>query len=158
MGKTGKIQAWDEVAISLKEIAEINVRINAAEVSMNNAIAEIKSKYEEKVRPDMERKAELEGEIKEWTSSKKGDFVDKKSKEFTFGKVGFRKSTEIVTRNIRAIIEALKAHNMTDCIIVSERIDKEALGKYDDTALKAVGARRKEGEKYFLEIYEESLK
>ena len=157
MKKVSKFTMWDEVAIALREIAEINNRVSAAEVVMNSAIDEIKENYDKKVSGDLERKAELEKDIELYVKAHQSEFTEKKSREFTFGKVGFRKSTEIVTRNIRAIIEALKAHGMNDCIVVTERIDKNALEKYDDRAILAVGAKRKEGETYFCEVKEEKL-
>lgn len=157
MKKISEFTAWDGVADALREIAGINNRISAAEAAMNSAIDEIKRNYDKKVAEDAERKAEIEKDIELYVKAHQSEFTEKKSKEFTFGKVGFRKSTEIVTRNVRAIIEALKAHGMTDCIVITERIDKNALEKYDDRAILAVGARRKEGEKYFCEVTEEKL-
>ena len=157
MKKVSRFERWDEVAIAVKEIAEINSRIAASEVMMNNAISEIKSNYDAKVAADISRRCELEDEIELYVKAHQNEFTDKKSKEFTFGKVGFRKTTEIITRNVKAIMEALKAHGMNDCIVVTEKIDKDALTKYDDNALLAVGARRKEAEKYYYEVYTEKL-
>lgn len=157
MKKTSEFKKWDEIAIALRELAEIDCAMTAAELSMNKAIDEIKASYESKVSERVERKRWLEDNVKLFVCERQNEFEDKKSKEFTFGKVGFRKSTEIVTRNVKAIMEALKRHAMSDCIITSEKIDKEALAKYDDEALLRVGARRKTGEKYYYEVNKEKI-
>lgn len=152
-----KFKAWDEVAIAMKELADIEVSVKQAEALMNQSITDIKKAYEEKVSGEICRKAELEKQIELYTKEHISEFTDKKSKDFTFGKVGFRKTTEITTRNVRAIIEACKQNLMYDCIITKESLDKDALSKYDDAALMTVGAKRKETEKYYMEIKLEEL-
>lgn len=155
--KISRFENWDEVAIALKSIGECRMRIKKAEIALNTSIADMKESYADRVKEDLETAEDLEEQVKLFTNAHKSDFTDKKTKEFTYGKVGFRKSTEIITRNVKAIIEACKQHKMTDCIKVSEKLDKEAMDKYTDEALVAVGARRADKDNYFMEIAEERL-
>lgn len=152
-----RFEAWDEVAIALKEIRDIEISVKQAETLMNQAISDIKQAYEDKVSDQLERKADLENQIELYTKAHINEFTDKKSKDFTFGKAGFRKTTEITARNVVAIIEACKQRKMTDCIITKESLDKDMLAKYDDGALQTVGAKRKESEKYYMEVKLEEL-
>lgn len=150
--KEMKFKSWDDVARALGRMREIELERRRAEILMNDAIREIKERYIEKTAAAAAEAEELERETELFVKANKAEFEDKRTREFAYGKVGFRRTTEIVTRNVKAIIGALKQYNMSDCINVKESIDKEALGKYDDEALRAVGASRKEKDKYFCEI------
>ena len=75
---------------------------------MNDDINMIKGRVQNITTPLLEEKELLEKNIKEFTEYKVAEFKEKKTKDFTFGQVGFRKSTSIITRNVKAIIEALK--------------------------------------------------
>lgn len=155
--KVSKFTSWDEVNEALGKIRENTITIRKAEAAMNNQITMVKGAFSEKVTPLSAENAELEKEIEAYTKAHISEFTDRKTKEMTYGKVGFRKVSEIVTRNVKAIMEACKQHDMFDCIKVSEKLDKEALEKYSDKALETVGAHRKEAEKYFYDIDLEEL-
>ncbi len=155
--KESKFLSWKEVDEALGRIRENTITIRRAESAMNNQITMVKGAFSEKVEPLQAENAELEKEIEAYTKAHISEFTDRKTKEMTYGKVGFRKVSEIVTRNVKAIMEACKQHDMFDCIKVSEKLDKEALEKYSDKALETVGAHRKEAEKYFYDIDLEEL-
>lgn len=149
--------SWEQVNDALYEIADINNRVKAAEVKKDRDILNIKNLYERTVHDELEHKEQLEKDMQLYTEEHIDEFTDLKTKEFTYGKVGFKKSTEIVIRNTKAILGALKQNKMRDCITrkVTESINKTKLSEYDDNALLKVGAKRKEREKYFYKVSEE---
>lgn len=151
--------SWEQVGNALLEITQINNRVKAAEVQMEQDKLVIMNAYEQKVRDDLAHKAQLEKDMRLYTEEHMDEFTELKTKKFTYGSVGFRKKTDIITRNVKAILEALKQHKMMDCITtkITESINKTKLAEYDDDALKKVGARRTESEKYFYEVPEEKL-
>lgn len=148
---------WEQVDEAIKGIAKIDNTLKIHESKMNDDINSIKNRMNEIVAPLLHEKTTLKKNIKEYTESHVLEFTEKKTKDFTVGQVGFRKSTEIVTRNVRAIIEALKNNKMFSCIITKESIDKDELGKYDDEALDKVGAKRKVEDKFFYKVNEERI-
>lgn len=151
--------SWEQVDSALCEITKINNRVKAAEVQMEQDKLFITKSYEQKVRDDLERKVQLEKDMKLFTEEHIDEFTELKTKKFTYGSVGFRKSTEVVTRNVKAIIGALKQNKMLDCITtkVTESINKSKLAEYDDNTLLMVGAKRKVSDTYFYELPTESL-
>lgn len=148
---------WTQVEEALKQIAKIERTLKVNEVNLNQDIDSIKSKVQADAKPLLEEKERLEKNIKEFTEDNIEEFKDKKSKDFSFGQVGFRKTTTIITRNVKAIIEALKNNKMNSCITVKEAINKEELEKYDDESLVKVGAKRKSEDKFFYKIDEERI-
>ncbi|PSJ66950.1 hypothetical protein C7J99_22975 [Brevibacillus brevis] len=142
-------QSWEEVNQAMREISVLDAQVSSAEAKMNQLINDIKADTEAVVTPLLQRKAELEQHIQVFTESCIDEFKDSKTKSLTFGEVGFRKTTSIVTRNVKAILEALKQNKMFDCIVTKESIDKDELAKYDDAALAKVGAKRDTKDKFF---------
>lgn len=148
---------WNQVDEALKQISKIEQTLKINEVKLNQDIDSIKTKVQADARPLIEEKERLEKNIKEFTEANIEEFKDKKSKDFSFGQVGFRKTTTIITRNVNAILEALKNNRMNSCITVKESINKEELDKYDDAALTKIGAKRKSEDKFFYKIDEERI-
>jgi phage host-nuclease inhibitor protein Gam len=126
-------------------------------LELNKSIDSLKEEADRAASPLLAQKEKLEIDIEQFTESKKAEFKDVKSKKFLYGTVGYRKASSLITRNVKAIIEALKQHRMIDCINTTEKINKEELEKYDDEALKKVGAKRKVVDKFYYELNEERI-
>ncbi|MCD9025769.1 host-nuclease inhibitor Gam family protein [Cohnella silvisoli] len=148
--ETPVLTDWEQVNEALRDLIEIDQQVYLAEATMNNQINQLKQAAELKVKPLLARKEKLEKNILIFTASRADEFKVLKTKNLTFGEVGFRKSTSIIVRNVKAIIEALKQNRMTDCIKVTETLNKEELEKYDDVALQKIGAKRKTDDRPFF--------
>lgn len=74
----------------------------------------------------------------------------------TFGEVGFRLSTSIslprAKEKLEEIIRRLKSRQMHDCIVVEEKISKDALKKYGEDTVNAVGATWKQSDVFGYEV------
>jgi phage host-nuclease inhibitor protein Gam len=143
---------WDEVNQALKELGEIDRSVTRIEADMNRKINEIKADAERDAASHIDRREKLEKNIQEFTEAFSDEFKTSKSKKFLYGTVGFRKSSKITLKNVKAIIEALKQNRMTDCLITTEKINKDELAKYDDAAIEKIGAKRKAKDEFFFEI------
>lgn len=148
---------WDEVNQAIKEIGDIDRKVSTIENDMNERINTIKADSERDSASLLERKTKLETNIQEFTESYANEFITAKSKKMLYGTVGFRKAATITIRNIKAIIEACKQNRMTDCIITTEKLNKEELEKYDDASLLKIGAKRKVGDKFYYEVNTERI-
>ena len=70
--------------------------------------------------------------------------------------VGFRLSTSVslprAKEKLEEIIRRLKSRQMTDCIVVEEKVSKEALKKYGEDTVNAVGATWKQSDVFGYEV------
>ena len=77
------------------------------------------------------------------------------------GEVGFRLSTSVslpkAKEKLADIIRRLKARQMMDCIITEEKVSKEALKKYGEDTVTAVGAIWKQKDEFGYEVNLEKL-
>ena len=118
------LKSWEDVNDALRQIAEAQI-----------AVGDIESDMQKQIRDEM-------GKAKSMT--------------LTFGEVGFRLSASVslprAKEKLEEIIRRLKSRQMTDCIVVEEKVSKEALKKYGEDTVNAVGATWKQGDVFGYEV------
>jgi len=111
---------------------------------------------EEQSKPLNDNVAKLEREIKSFVTDHRDEMGKTKSVVLTFGEVGFRLSTSVslprAKEKLEEIIRRLKSRQMTDCIVVEEKVSKEALKKYGEDTVNAVGATWKQSDVFGYEV------
>lgn len=153
-----KLASWDEVGLSLKEIAEYQSAINKIETELNDKISDLKLDASLQTKPYIEKIQQKELEVKEFTESNKHE-IKGKSKKLDFGKVGFRSSTKIVINCIQDAIKRLRDMKLDECIKVktTQTIDTSRLKDYPDKILETVGAERIVKDTFYYEIDKQKL-
>lgn len=152
------LKSWEDVNEALRLIAEAQNEIAMVEAGMNVQIDTIKMTYEEKISEYKKQIKQQELLIKEYTTDKK-DQLDGKTKDLTFGKVGFRKSTKLqLPKALDRVIAALRKKGMDDCISVKETVNKDILKQYDEQQILDVGGSLKVEDAFWYETKQENLK
>lgn len=153
-----ELKTWEDVNQSLRLIAEAENEIAMVEAGMNVQIDTIKQTYEEKIREYKKQIKQQELLIKEFTTDKK-DQLDGRTKDLTFGKVGFRKSTKLqLPKVLDKVIAALKKNGMDDCIIRKETVNKDILKQYKEQQILDVGGCLKVEDAFWYETKQVDLK
>ena len=141
-----EIQNYENVNEALKRIAELSVgieRINGEVTLECNRIKESRSSEIEKLSNEQKY---LEQCITSFCEENKADFAEKRSKDFTFGTIGYRlvKSVSLprAREKIDKLLLALKSYGCSDCIKYEESIDKDAVCELDDSTLVKRGLKR----------------
>ena len=150
------IKSWEDADDALRQIAEATLALGDIESEMNKQIVGAKKVAEEQSKPYKDRVARLERDLKDFVTEHRADMGKVKTKALTFGEVGFRLSTSIslprAKDKIEEIIRRLKARQMLECIVVKEEISKEALKKYGEDVVNAVGATWKQKDVFGYEL------
>lgn len=150
------IKSWEDANEALRQIAEATIALADIEGEMNKQILGAKKAAEEQSKPFKDRVAKLERELKDFVTENRSDMGKAKSKTLTFGEVSFRLSTAIslprAKEKLEEIVRKLKARQMTDCIVVKEEISKDALKKYGEDVVAAVGATWKQSDVFGYEL------
>ena len=157
-----EIKNWDDVDVVLKNLASLEVKRAEIEGELNERINELKNGAKERVAPILEQIKHLTKLIELFASSQKQEFAKKRTKELTFGKVGFRLVTSVAIPRDKAKVEALlksiKAYGLNDCISFVEKPDKERLKELDDTTLVKLGLEKKVKDSFRIEPFLEKIK
>ena len=150
------LKSWEDVNDALRQVAEAQIALNDIESDMQKQIVGAKKVAEEQSKPYKDAIARLEHELKDFVSEHRSDMGKNKSITLTFGEVGFRLSTSVslpkAKEKLADIIRRLKARQMMDCII-----SKEALKKYGEDTVTAVGAIWKQKDEFGYEVNLEKL-
>lgn len=151
------VKTWEDANDALRQIAEAQLALADIEGEMNKQILGAKKAAEEQSKPYKDRVAKLERELKDFVTEHRADMGKTKTRALTFGEVGFRLSTSVslprAKEKIEEIIRRLKTRQMMDCIVVKEDVSKEALKKYGEDTVNAVGATWKQQDVFGYDRY-----
>ena len=150
------LHSWEDVNDALRQIAEAQIALGEIQSDMQKQILGAQKVAEEQSKPLNDNVAKLEREIKSFVTEHRDEMGKTKSMVLTFGEVGFRLSTSVslprAKEKLEEIIRRLKSRQMTDCIVVEEKVSKEALKKYGEDTVNAVGATWKQSDAFGYEV------
>lgn len=150
------LHSWEDVNDALRQIAEAQIALGEIQSDMQKQILGAQKVAEEQSKPLNDNVAKLEREIKSFVTDHRDEMGKTKSMVLTFGEVGFRLSTSVslprAKEKLDEIIRRLKSRQMTDCIVVEEKVSKEALKKYGEDTVNAVGATWKQSDVFGYEV------
>lgn len=150
------LHSWEDVNDALRQIAEAQIALGEIQSDMQKQILGAQKVAEEQSKPLNDNVAKLEREIKSFVTDHRDEMGKTKSVVLTFGEVGFRLSTSVALprakEKLEEIIRRLKSRQMTDCIVVEEKVSKEALKKYGEDTVNAVGATWKQSDVFGYEV------
>lgn len=150
------LHSWEDVNDVLRQIAEAQIALGEIQSDMQKQILGAQKVAEEQSKPLNDNVAKLEREIKSFVTDHRDEMGKTKSVVLTFGEVGFRLSTSVslprAKEKLEEIIRRLKSRQMTDCIVVEEKVSKEALKKYGEDTVNAVGATWKQSDVFGYEV------
>ena len=150
------LHSWEDVNDALRQIAEAQIALGEIQSDMQKQILGAQKVAEEQSKTLNDNVAKLEREIKSFVTDHRDEMGKTKSVVLTFGEVGFRLSTSVslprAKEKLEEIIRRLKSRQMTDCIVVEEKVSKEALKKYGEDTVNAVGATWKQSDVFGYEV------
>lgn len=150
------LHSWEDVNDALRQIAEAQIALGEIQSDMQKQILGAQKVAEEQSKPLNDNVAKLEREIKSFVTDHRDEMGKTKSVVLTFGEVGFRLSTSVslprAKEKLEEIIRRLESRQMTDCIVVEEKVSKEALKKYGEDTVNAVGATWKQSDVFGYEV------
>ena len=150
------LKSWEDVNDALRQIAEAQIALGDIESDMQKQIIGAQKVAEEQSKPIKDAQARLEREIKAFVTEHRDEMGKAKTMTLTFGEVGFRLSTSIslprAKEKLEEIIRRLKSRQMHDCIVTKEEISKDALKKYGEDTVNAVGATWKQSDVFGYEV------
>lgn len=142
-----QINSFSDVDVALKRLCEVSVGIEKINGEVTLECNRIKEARKSEVERLESEKSYIEQQITLFCEDNKAEFAEKRSKEFTFGEIGYRISKSVRVPSVKAKLEALvssiKAFGLgKECIIYEEKPNKEALAELKDEDLVKLGLKR----------------
>ena len=151
-----RLKTWEEVNDALRQIAEAQLALDDIESDMQKQVIGAQRIAEEQSQPYRDSISRLEHDIKTFVTDHRADMGSAKTKSLTFGEVGFRLSTVITLprakEKLADVLRCLKSRKMLDCIVTEEKVSKDALRKYGEDTVNAVGAVWKQRETFGYDL------
>lgn len=152
-----QLNSWEQVDECLKVMSDAENQISVIEAEMNAAIAEAKREAAEKAAQYKEAIKQNEGKIKEFTTIRKEELKGK-SRQLTFGTVGFRQSTKLLLpQDTAEVILKLRENGMVDCITVKESINKDTVKAYPEEEILKIGGYLQRTDTFWYETDKDKL-
>lgn len=142
-----QISSFSDVDVALKRLCEVSVGIEKINGEVTLECNRIKEARKSEVERLESEKSYIEQQITLFCEDNKAEFAEKRSKEFTFGEIGYRISKSVRVPSVKAKLESLlnsiKAFGLDkECIIYEEKPNKEALAELKDEDLVKLGLKR----------------
>ncbi len=151
------IQSHEDAALHLKEIGELENQIALIEANLDARVSDLRLEAELKADSIKDHIKRMEHELRAFVIQHKIEFEKERTRACTFGSYGFRKSTKITIPDPGSTIAMLHAKLMTDCLIVTEKIDRDKLKQCSEDILADVGATKKSSDTFWYEVKHEKL-
>lgn len=152
-----QLNSWEQVDECLKVMSDAENQISVIEAEMNAAIAEAKREAAEKAAQYKEAIKQNEGKIKEFTTARRNELKGK-SRQLTFGTVGFRQSTQLLLpQDTAEVILKLRENGMADCITVRESINKDTVKTYPEEEILKIGGYLRRTDSFWYETDKDKL-
>ncbi len=151
------LKSWEEADNILKQIREAEIEMNTISAEAEKCILDIKQHAEERAQPYRDKIKKMELQLKEFTVINKADLKGK-TREMSFGRVGFRMSTKLILpKAVETVIAQLRKNGMGDCVVTKESVNKEILKTYDENTIIGVGASLKKEDTFWYETKQEKV-
>lgn len=142
-----QINSFSDVDVALKRLCEVNVGIEKINGEVTLECNRIKEARKSEVERLESEKNFIEQQITLFCEDNKAEFAEKRSKEFTFGEIGYRISKSVsiprVKAKLESLISSIKAFGLAkECITYSEVPNKDALAELKDEDLVKLGLKR----------------
>lgn len=157
-----QINSFSDVDVALKRLCEVSVGIEKINGEVTLECNRIKESRKSEVERLENEKNFIEQQITLFCEDNKAEFAEKRSKEFTFGTIGYRISKSVsiprVAAKLESLLNAIKAFGLgKECISYEEKPNKEALAELDDADLARLGLKRVVKDNFRIQPKLESL-
>jgi phage host-nuclease inhibitor protein Gam len=133
---TVQLESWDAVDLTLSRIGELERQKAQLLAGMQQIIDDAKKDAKDKTDPITDNIAKLAAQIQAYAEGHRSEMGERKSKELTFGQLGWRSSTTLTLPSdpdrLSDLLNELQIRGMEDAIIyLQPKISKEKLREYD---------------------------
>ncbi len=160
--KAVKVTSLNEVNQVLREIAHLQGEIERIDSHADRKIAKLKEEAALAGEDMRKRIIGLEQGVALYAEYNKDElFVEKRSVELSYGRIGFHRSTKISIKNRPAEKSTLalikKLFPKSEAIRIKEEVNKDELSEWPDEKLAQVNARKEHRDSFYYEISREQV-
>lgn len=148
-----KLRSWGDADDALRQIHEAKNTLAELDAEQNRRIDTVKEECKKMAQPLKNRVQQLEADLLAFSDAHRCE-MDGKSRRMSFGTVGYRVSSKITvaTSKMGEVLARLKGMGLTQCIKVTETLDKEQLRKQPADIIMEVGASISSKDEFYYDL------
>lgn len=156
------VETLEQANVILAEIAERQRNLDLINAGLNEKIDGLKKQAEAECSTLVQEVEEREQALARFAEANKETLFKKpKSRELSFGELGFRSSTSTVLLNRQwdweLVLAELKKKRLGQFIRTKHEVDKEGVRALSEKRLASVGLKLKQKDTFFYEVKEETV-
>lgn len=155
------VTTLEEADATLAHIAARKRELALLDLGLKEDVDALKLKCAEASEPIRQDIEILEQSLIRFGESQKTElFIKKRSRELTFGVIGFRASSAVKPMKKTTweqVLGLVRGAGMPECIRTKQEVDKEALRQLPPERLATVGCRLEQTDTFFYELNETEL-
>lgn len=155
------VTTLEEADATLARIAARKRELALLDLGLKEDVDALKLKCAEACEPIKQDIQALEQSLMRFGESRKAElFMKKRSRDLTFGVIGFRASSAVKPMKRTTweqVLGFVRDAGMSECIRTKQEVDKEALRQLPPEKLAAVGCRLEQTDGFFYELNETEL-
>lgn len=159
--QTVTIETIEQADNALKELCELSRELDLINIDTQEKVDAVKAQAQAQAMPVNQRIEVLGAALNAFcVANKKELFAKNKSKQVTFGMLGFRLSTKLKTQSKvkwDQVLGRLQDMNLSDYIRTKQEVDKEKLKTASDTVIKEAGCQLVQEDVFFYELDKENF-
>lgn len=155
MKQLEQLQDWEQVDNAVRDIGELQLQIDAANGRLTERTNELKAAAKAEVAPLEAQQKLLKTLVEAYCHENKAAFAEKRSKELTFGTIGFKIVHKMpmpkAAKKLADLIAGLKNFGLLECIRREEVVDKDKLKELDAATLAKLGLKKEAVDSFRIE-------
>lgn len=159
--QTVNITTIEEADNALKDLCALNRELDLINIDTQEKVDAIKAQAQASAMPVNQQIEVLGAALNAFcVANKKELFAKSKSKQVTFGLLGFRLSTKLKTQSKvkwDQVLGRLQDMNLNDYIRTKQEVDKEKLKSASETVIKEAGCQLVQEDVFFYELDKENF-
>jgi len=148
-----EVKSWLEIDGLLGDLGKVDLEIARVQGEIGLKIHELIEQYRGRLQTLKAKREAIRATIEAFCVERKEEFLKKRSRQFTFGKIAWRLSEEIdIPKGLEKVVLAtVKKLGWDECVRVKEELDKNALKKLDDKELLKIGVQKRKKDNFRIE-------
>jgi phage host-nuclease inhibitor protein Gam len=143
----------------VERMGRLDLQLALLDADYNERLYDLLADYRGRAAGILAERAEIQSAIEIFCRERKAEFVRKRSRVLTFGRVSFRvaERIKIPKGKEEIVVKALLALGLTECLRTVQKPDLDAMRKLSDSDLARTGARREKTDHFKIEPNLESI-
>lgn len=149
--KESALQSYADVDLALKRIKLQELQLEEARQKYEREAASLKAEFEKRAKKAQSAIKREASDVAAFCLTHKDDFDEPRSREMTWGRIGFRRTKKVVLKRGIDYVERLRAAGQYSCLKVTETVIRDQVARLSADTLAELDITLTVSDEFYLE-------